>query len=106
MGECEVRYIDVLGEFNRLRIFYEHHINTLKVKRDGLRSELEYLRRTIDEMWHHELHLTNEKDDLLNTTLELQRTILTKNQELENVLTENKKLQSALLTQSRDMSTC
>ena len=102
MGEWEDRYIEILGECNRLRIFYEHHIDTLRVERDGVRSKLEYLRRTIDEMCHHELHLTNEMDDLLNTTLELQRAILTKNQELGNLLTENKKLQSALLTQSCD----
>ena len=105
MGEWEDRYIEILDKFNWLRIHDElhlHNINTLRVERDGLRNELEYLRGTIDEMWHHELHITNERDDFLNTTHELQRAILTKNQELENLLADNKKLQSAMLTQSRD----
>ena len=100
-GEWEDRYIEILGE---LRIFEEHQMNTLRVERDGLRSELEHLRRTIDKMWHHESHITNERDYLLNTTHELQRAIFTKNQELKNLLTENKKLQSALLTQNREVA--
>ena len=105
MEEWEDRYIEILDKFNWLGIHDElhlHNINTLRVERDGLGNELEYLRRTIDEMWHHELHITSERDDFLNTTHELQRAILTKNQELENLLADNKKLQSVMLTQCHD----
>ena len=105
MAELKDRFKENFEEINRLRISAELHwdtINTLRDERDGLRSELEWLRETIDEMWYHELHITNERDDLLNTTHELQRAMLTKNQALNNLLTVSKKPQNAMLTQSRN----
>jgi hypothetical protein len=50
----DIRHMAMVEELERMRSYEEHYlhtINTLSIERDGLRSEIDRLRRAIEYMW-------------------------------------------------------
>lgn len=50
----DLRHMAMVEELERMRSYEEHYlhtINTLSIERDGLRSEIDRLRRAIEYMW-------------------------------------------------------